>query len=491
MTDAEGIRNLVGTGLVQLVGGLVTASFALAILLSLNWRLTVVTLVVLLVFGGALAAAFRYLRPIFRERGKLNADVTGRLAEALGGVRIVKVYTAERREELVFTRGVHLLLRKVAATITAVSGIGAFSTVVIGAIGVTMLVAGGRSVIDGTMTSGELITYVAFTFLLAAPVVQIASIGTQITEAFAGLDRIRELMRQSTEDAEDAERQPLGEIRGDLAFEDVRFAYEPGVPVLRGISFQAPAGTTTALVGSSGSGKSTLISLVNAFNRPQSGTVRVDGRDLESVRLRDYRGRLGVVLQENFLFDGTIAENIAYGRPESSRQEVEAAGRVAHCEEFVTGFEKGYDTVIGERGVKLSGGQRQRLAIARAILADPDVLILDEATSSLDSESEAVIQEALSSLRSGRTTFVIAHRLSTIQSADQILVIEDGRIVERGTHPELLAAGGRYRELYDKQYRLETNRFINPGEDWTPKAEKDDGDGEAPARGGGFSLRGE
>jgi len=490
LTDAEGIRNLVGTGLVQLVGGLVTAAFALAILLWLNFQLTLVTLGVLLAFGGVMAAAFRYLRPIFRERGKINADVTGRLGEALGGVRIVKVYTAEKREELVFTKGAHRLLRKVAATITAVSGVGAFSSLAIGAIGVIMLVVGGRAVIAGTMTAGGLITYVSFTFLLATPVIQIASVGTQITEAFAGLDRIRELMRTVTEDAEDASRQPLGEIEGDIAFEEVHFAYEEGKPVLKGISFTAPAGTTTALVGSSGSGKSTLISLVNAFNRPDTGTVLVDGRDLGDIRLRDYRSRLGVVLQENFLFDGTVAENIAYGNPESTREDLVEAARIANADDFVTGFEDGYDTVIGERGVKLSGGQRQRLAIARAILADPDVLILDEATSSLDSESEAQIQEALNKLRSGRTTFVIAHRLSTIQSADQILVIEDGRIVERGTHGELLAAAGRYKELYDKQYRLETNRFVNPGEDWTPEPEKDDG--KAPARGGrGFSFRGE
>ncbi len=489
MTDAEGIRNLVGTGLVQLVGSAVTASFALLVLLWLNWRLTLVTLGVLLAFGGVMGFAFRYLRPIFRERGKINAEVTGRLGESLGGVRIVKVYTAEKREELVFTRGAHRLLRKVAATITAVSAVGAFSTVVIGAIGVTMLLVGGRAVLAGAMTLGDLITYISFTFLLATPVVQIASVGTQLTEAFAGLDRIRELMRLTTEDAEDAEREPLAEVRGDVAFEDVVFAYDPGVPVLRGINFEAPAGTTTALVGSSGSGKSTLISLVTAFNRPEAGRVLVDGRDLAGLRLRDYRSRLGVVLQDNFLFDGTIAENIAYGRPHAARAEIEEAGRIANCDEFVAGFENGYDTVIGERGVKLSGGQRQRLAIARAILADPDVLILDEATSSLDSESELAIQEALAHLRSGRTTFVIAHRLSTIQSADQILVIEDGRIVERGTHPELLAKGGRYRELYDKQYRLETNRFVNPGEDWTPEPDEEKEGAKAAAGGGGGGFR--
>jgi len=488
MTDAEGIRNLVGTGLVQLFGGAITASFALAVLLWLNWRLTLITLAVLAVFGVVMALTFRRLRPIFRERGKINADVTGRLAEALGGIRIVKVYTAEKREELVFTRGIHRLLRNVAATITSISAVGAFASVVVGGIGVVMLVLGGRAILAGTMTLGDLIAYISFTFLLASPVVQIASIGTQLTEAFAGLDRIRELMRKATEDEEDAGRRPLDGIGGDLAFEGVTFAYEQGTPVLRDVSFTAPAGTTTALVGSSGSGKSTLISLVTAFNRPDEGRVVVDGRDLATLRLRDYRSRLGVVLQESFLFDGTVAENIAYGNPASSRAAVEEAGRIAYCDEFVSGFEDGYDTVIGERGVKLSGGQRQRLAIARAILADPDVLILDEATSSLDSESEAMIQDALAALRRGRTTFVIAHRLSTIQSADQILVIEEGEIVERGSHAELLAAGGRYHELYTRQYRLETDRFINPGEDFTPEPEREEvavgggGGGRSPLR---------
>ena len=486
MTDAEGIRNLVGTGLVQMVGGLVTGTMALAILLYLNWRLTLITLAVLAVFGGMMAFMFRYLRPIFRERGKINAEVTGRLSESLGGIRIVKVYTAEGREELVFTKGVHRLLRKVASTITAVSATGAFSTVVIGAIVITLMLVGGRAVLTDTMTVGELFTYVSFTFLLATPVVQIASVGTQLTEAFAGLDRIRELMRLATEDEDDAERHPVGEVEGDIAFRDVRFSYDPGVEVLKGISFEAPAGTTTALVGSSGSGKSTILSLVNAFNHPDSGQVLVDGRPLSSLKLREYRSRLGVVLQENFLFDGTIAENVAYGNPGAAREEVEEACRIANAHDFIMEFDDGYETVIGERGVKLSGGQRQRLAIARAILADPDVLILDEATSSLDSESEAAIQEALYNLRTGRTTFVIAHRLSTIQSSDQILVIEDGEVVERGTHGELLAADGRYREIYDKQYKLETNRFVNPGEDWTPEAADDD---DAPPAPPSVSLR--
>jgi subfamily B ATP-binding cassette protein MsbA len=467
MTDAEGIRNLVGTGLVQLTGSLVTAVAALAYLFYLNWFLTSITIVALAAFGGGMALAFNRLRPLFRERGKINAEVTGRLNETLGGIRIVKTYTAEKREELVFTKGVHRLFRNVAQSITGVSSITAFSTVVVGVIGVLIMVIGGRSILNGTMTLGELINYILFTGLMAAPVVQIASIGTQISEAFAGLDRIRELMEMPTEDEEDHGKEPLGPVEGEIVFDDVSFEYNEGVPVLKQVSFTAPAGTTTALVGSSGSGKSTLISLVMAFNRPQSGTIRVDGRDLASIRLRDYRSQIGVVLQDNFLFDGTVGDNIRYGRQDATLDQVRAVSRIAHADEFIEGFEKKYDTVVGERGVKLSGGQRQRVAIARAILADPRILVLDEATSSLDSESEALIQDGLRSLRHGRTTFVIAHRLSTIRSADQILVIEHGEIVERGTHTELLALGGRYRTLYDKQYKLEQDRFINPGEDFT------------------------
>ncbi len=469
MSDAEGIRNLVGTGLVQLTGSVVTAIAALAYLFYLNWWLTLVTLVMLAAFGGGMAIAFNRLRPLFRERGKINAEVTGRLNETLGGIRIVKTYTAEKREELVFTKGVHRLYRNIAKSITGVSSITAFSTVIVGVIGVTMILIGGRAILAGRMTLGEFITYIFFTGLMAAPVVQIASIGTQISEAFAGLDRIRDLLQMATEDQEDATRAALGPIDGEITFEDISFEYNPGVPVLKHVSFRAPAGTTTALVGSSGSGKSTLISLVMAFNRPQDGRVLVDGRDLTSVRLRDYRSQLGVVLQDNFLFDGTIADNIRYGCPDATLDEIVRVSRIAHADEFIDRFEKRYDTVVGERGVKLSGGQRQRVAIARAILADPRILVLDEATSSLDSESEALIQDGLKSLRHGRTTFVIAHRLSTIRSADQILVLEHGEIVERGTHQELLALGGRYRTLYDKQYTLEADRFINDGEDFTPE----------------------
>jgi subfamily B ATP-binding cassette protein MsbA len=472
MTDAEGIRNLVGTGLVQLVGGLMTAAVGLAVLFWLNWQLTALTLVILAIFGGGMARAFTRLRPVFRQRGQINAEVTGRLAEALGGIRIVKAYSAERREALVFAKGLHRLFRNVSQAVVGVSGVTAFSTLIVGVVGAVMVLVGGRAVLAQEMTVGEFVMYVFFTGLVAAPLIQIASVGTQISEAFAGLDRIRELRSMATEDQEDASLAPLDDLEGDVEFEKVSFEYTPGVPVLKGVSFFAPAGTTTALVGSSGSGKSTLIGLVMAFNRPNAGIIRVDGRDLSTVRLHDYRQHLGVVLQENFLFDGTVAENIAYGRPHAPRAEIEAAGAVAHCDEFVRGFERGYDTIVGERGIRLSGGQRQRIAIARAILADPKILILDEATSSLDSESESFIQDGLRRLRRGRTTFVIAHRLSTIRSADQILVLEHGEIVERGTHEELLARTGRYRQLHDKQYHLETDRFINPGEDFTPEPER-------------------
>jgi ATP-binding cassette, subfamily B, putative efflux pump len=471
MSDAEGIRNLVGTGLVQLTGSVLTATLALGVLLYINWRLTLVTIVILGAFGGGMANAFKRLRPLFRERGQINAEVTGRLAESLGGVRIVKAYTAEKREELVFAKGAHRLFRNVAKSLTGVSAVTAFSSVVIGATGIAMMVIGGNAIRNGSMTIGDLVMYLSFTALMTMPVIQLASIGTQLSEAFAGLDRIREIRRMATEDEEDASKAVLNDVRGEVTFDDVNFEYNPGVPVLKHVSFRAPAGSTTALVGSSGSGKSTLISLVMTFNRPTSGRVLVDGHDLMSVKLRDYRSQLGVVLQDNFLFDGTIAENIAYGNPHATIEEIKAVSRIAHCDEFIASFEKQYDTIVGERGVRLSGGQRQRVAIARAILADPRVLILDEATSSLDSESEAFIQDGLRSLRHGRTTFVIAHRLSTIQSADQILVLEQGEIVERGTHEQLLATAGRYRQLYDKQYRFERDRFINPGEDFTPEPE--------------------
>ncbi len=473
MSDAEGIRNLIGTGLVQLSGSTVTALISIGILFWINWRMTTVTIIVLGVFGGALAFAFKKLRPIFRERQQINAEVTGRLGESLGGIRIVKAYTAEKREELSFARGAHRLFRNVAKSMTGVSAMTGFSSVIVGAIGVVMILVGGNSVIAGTMTLGDLVMYIFFTGLMAMPIIEFTSIGTQITEAFAGLDRIREVMRSTTEDEEDSARKPFRRIRGDISFRDVHFEYTEGTPVLNGISFDAEAGSTTALVGSSGSGKSTILAHVLNFVQPKSGRVLVDGMDLQDIRLRDYRRHLGVVLQENFLFDGTILENIQFSNTSASFEKVKEVCRIAYCDEFIEKFDEGYDTVVGERGVKLSGGQRQRIAIARALLADPKILILDEATSSLDSESERMIQDGLKELRKGRTTFVIAHRLSTIMSADKILVVEEGKIVERGSHEELLALGGRYKQLYDKQYRFETNRFVNPGEELADGATED------------------
>lgn len=472
MNDADGIRNLVGTGLVQLAGSILTAAISIGVLFYINWRLTSVTIVVLAAFGVVLAFAFKKLRPIFRERNVINAEVTGRLTESLGGIRIVKAYTAEKREELIFARGSHKLLRNVAKSMTGVAAVSAFSSLIIGAISVVMILVGGNAVIAETMTIGDLFMYIFFTGLMAFPIVELTSIGTQITDAFAGLDRIREVMSKTTEDEEDAGKIALPNIAGRITFENVSFEYEENSPVLNGVSFDAAAGTTTALVGSSGSGKSTILNLVLNFVQPNAGKILVDAVDLQEIKLRDYRKYLGVVLQENFLFDGTILENVRFSNPQASFDQVKEACRVAYCDEFIARFEKGYETIVGERGVKLSGGQKQRIAIARALLADPKILILDEATSSLDSESEMMIQEGLNTLRKGRTTFVIAHRLSTIRSADEILVIEAGRIVESGTHEELLALNGRYRQLYDKQYQFERNQFINPGEDFTPEKEK-------------------
>jgi ABC-type multidrug transport system fused ATPase/permease subunit len=472
MSDAEGIRNLVGTGLVQLVGGLTTAVLALGVLLWLNWALTIGAIALLAVFAVVIGWSMQKLRPIFRERWKVESEVTGRLGEALGGVRLLKVYVAEDRERGIFHDGVNRLFGIIARTITGTSAVTAFSTVVVGAIGVLIMIVGGRAILAGQMTLGDLIMYVFFVGLMVAPLIQIASIGTQLSEAFAGLDRIREIRSLTTEDAGEAGREAVADIAGDVAFEDVDFEYEPDAPVLRGVSFRAPAGTTTALVGPSGAGKSTLINLVMGFATPKRGRVLVDGRDLARLRLRDYRRQLGVVMQDNILFDGTIRDNIAFAKPDANEAEILAAARIAHCDEFVDRFEKGYDTIVGERGVKLSGGQRQRVAIARAILADPRILILDEATSSLDSESEALIRDGLRRLREGRTTLVIAHRLSTIQSADQILVLDEGRVVERGTHAELLAKGGLYRRLYEKQRLITEDVFVNPGEDPVPDADR-------------------
>jgi ABC-type multidrug transport system fused ATPase/permease subunit len=464
MNDAEGIRNLVGTGLVEVVGGVITAVLALGILFYLNVKLTLIALSVVSLFGFIMKYAFTTLRPLFRERSKINAEISGRLTESFSGVRVVKAYQAEQREALVFTKGAHRLFRNVARTITGFSAIGAASTLLLGVVGVAMMAIGARDVLAGRMTVGEFFSFTLYLGMLVGPVVQIVNIGSQITEAFAGLERIREIRNEITEDAGEAVRQPLLLTAGKIELRDVYFEYQPGTPVLKGVSFVAWPGTSTALVGPSGSGKSTLIGLVAAFHRPTSGQILVDGQDLAELRLGDYRSHLGVVFQDNFLFDGTVLENIAYACPHASEEEVLRAARIAHCDDFVARLAQGYDTVVGERGVKLSGGERQRVAIARAILADPKILILDEATSSLDSESEALIQEGLAELMKGRTTFVIAHRLSTIRRADAILVLEEGRIVERGRHEELLALGGRYHALYTRQYNLESNLFRNPGE---------------------------
>lgn len=465
MTDPEGIRNLIGTGLIQLTGGILSALGAFGVLLYLNWRMTLAAVVPLVAFSAGMSIAFKRLRPIFRERSVIQSEVTGRLTETLGGIRLIKVYTAEEREKAVFGEGVQRLFRNIAKTITGTSLTGTLGFAVVGVIGVITMYQGGADVIAGRMTLGSLITFVIFIAMVTAPLVQVASIGTQITEAFAGLDRIRELRDMATEDQEDASKQDVPSVVGRVQFDDVSFEYEEGVPVLQHVSFVAPAGTTTALVGSSGSGKSTLISLIMAFAQPQQGRILVDGTAVSDLKLRDYRRHLGVVMQDNFLFDGTVKDNITFTRPGATTEEVMAVAKIANAHDFIMGFPQQYDTIVGERGVKLSGGQRQRVAIARAILADPRVLILDEATSSLDSESEHLIQEGLRRLRAGRTTFVIAHRLSTITSADQILVLEKGQIVERGSHQELLKLGGRYSDLYNRQYQLERDQFINPGEE--------------------------
>lgn len=471
MTDAEGVRNLVGTGIVELAGGLLTMVLATAVLAYLSWTLTPVTLAVLAGFGGAMALAFTRLRPLHYERADVNAEVTGRLNETLGGIRVVKAYTAEDREHQVFARGADRLFDVVRRSMRAASATTALSTLFVGTVAVVVILVGGDAIRAGAMSVGDLVMFIFFVAILNTPVVQVASITTQLTEAFAGLDRIRETGRERPEDADEGARPPVDALKGDVVFEDVTFAYGPGEPVLRGVGFRAPAGTTTALVGPSGSGKSTLVGLVLAFHRPTRGRVLVDGRDLAGLPVRAYRSHLGAVLQDAFLFDGTIAENVRFSRPDTSEDDLRRVCRAAHCDEFVERLERGFETRVGERGVRLSGGQRQRLAIARALLADPRILVLDEAMSSLDSRTEALVQDALRSLRRGRTTFVIAHRLSTIRNADQILVLDRGEIVERGTYAELLAAAGLFRRLHDEQHRLDQERFVNPGEEFAVEPE--------------------
>ncbi len=464
MTDVEGVRNLIGTGLLDFVGGLLTATFAFCYLVVLSVKMTLLLFFILILFALVLRRAFKTIRPIFRARSKINAEVTGRLTESLGGVRVIKGYHAEESEARVFAHNVTRLLDNVISSLTAQSVMSLASTAVLGVVGSLVMYFGARQVVAGSLTTGGYVTYTMFLAFMIAPVAQLVSIGTQITEALAGMDRTAEILGETEEDADPARAVTLPLLQGEVAFEHVGFEYEAGKPVLHGISFNARPGTVTALVGSSGSGKSTIISLVCGFHTASSGHVFVDGVDLATAKLSSYRAQLGVVLQETFLFDGTIRENILFSRPEATEEEWREACRIARVDEFAERFPEGYDTIVGERGVKLSGGQRQRLSIARAILADPRILILDEATSSLDSESEAMIQHGLGFLMSGRTTFVIAHRLSTIRNADQILVIEQGNIVERGTHAELFALQGRYRELYDRQHGLETNLFLAPGE---------------------------
>jgi ABC-type multidrug transport system fused ATPase/permease subunit len=465
MSDAEGIRNLVGTGLLQLIGGFLTAIVATCILFVLSTRLASFVFGAFVLFLGVLVWAFTTARPLFRKRGELNANVTGRLTEGISGIRIVKAYRAERHEARVFASGVHSVLRNVLGTMRVVSSVGAMSTLLVGFVGMTVLFVGGQEVLAHRMTVGDLISFTLYLALVVGPMVQIVSIGTQMSEAFAGLERIREVLNEPTEDEDDAAKPEADSLAGTVEFRDVTFEYAPGVPVLKGVSLIAPAGTSVALVGPSGSGKSTLISLISAFHRPTSGEILIDGRDLATFRLDDYRRHLGIVPQDSFLFADTIYKNIALGNPRASRDEILEAARIAHVDDFAEHFADGYETIVGERGVKLSGGQKQRVAIARAIVANPRILILDEATSSLDSESEALIQDGLNVLMKGRTTFVIAHRLSTIRKADQILVLEDGLVAERGTHQELMALGGRYRSLYEKQYGVEVNRFVNKGEE--------------------------
>ncbi len=426
--------------------------------------MTLLTFGIMVVFGLILQKAFATIRPIFRERSKINAEVTGRLTESLGGVRVVKGYHAEESEAAVFATGARRLLGNVISSLTAQSMMALASTSVLGIVGALVMYLGSRQVVGGTLTIGGYVQFVVFLAFMVAPIAQLVSIGTQLTEAVAGLDRTTEILNEREEDADPNRVTALGTIKGEVDFANVEFEYEAGKPVLHGITFESRPGTVTALVGSSGSGKSTIISLICGFHTATAGQILVDGTDLATARLSSYRRQLGVVLQETFLFDGTISENVRFSRPEATDEELKEACRIARVDEFAERFPDGYDTIVGERGVKLSGGQRQRLSIARAILADPRILILDEATSSLDSESEAMIQGGLNHLMKGRTTFVIAHRLSTIRKADQILVVEQGNIVERGTHESLYQLGGRYFDLYTRQHGLETNLFLAPGE---------------------------
>ena len=454
MNDVEGVRNLVGTGLVQLIGGTVTAIVAFIFLIKINAMMTLFVFLPVGLFGFIALKAFGYIRPIFRERGKINAEVTGRLTETLNGVRVIKGFNAEDQENKTFEGGVDRLYQNVKKSLTATALMTSSSTFLLGMATVGIMGMGGYFIMEGSMTAGDLISFLLFLGFMVAPIVQMSNIGSQLTEALAGLDRTQELMNMTEEDDSEVRNLVLNDIQGNMVFDNVGFSYEDDKDVLHDISFEANAGSVTALVGSSGSGKSTIAGLAATFLNPVSGKVTMDGKDLAHVNLSSFRQHLGVVLQDDFLYEGTIRENILFPRPDATEEEVQSAVKGAYVDEFTDRFEDGLETVIGERGVKLSGGQRQRISIARALLADPKVIILDEATSNLDTESESFIQKSLNVLMKDRTTFVIAHRLSTIQQADQILVIEDGHIAERGKHQELLDAKGRYYELYTYQSRI-------------------------------------
>ena len=454
MTDVEGVRNLVGTGLVQLVGGLLTSVVSLFLLIRISPMMTVYVLIPVAIFGVVSLKAFGFIRPIFRERGKINADVTGRLTETLNGIRVIKGFNAEEQEINTFDNGVLRLFENVKKSLTSTSLITSSATLLLGLASTGIMGIGGYMIMNDELTIGDFLAFTLYLGFMIAPIVQMSNIGSQLTEAFAGLDRTEELMNMEQEGMEESRTKSLSTVKGEIIFDDVTFQYDEGTEVLHGISFESKPGSVTALVGSSGSGKTTIAGLAASFLKVVGGSITIDGHNIDEVKLKDYRKNLGVVLQDDFLFEGTIRENILFPRPDASENDLQHAVKSAHVHEFTDRFEEGLDTLIGERGIKLSGGQRQRIAIARAILANPQILILDEATSNLDTESEALIQESLKELMQGRTTFVIAHRLSTIRQADQILVIEKGEIVERGKHDELIAKKGRYFDLYTYQARI-------------------------------------
>ena len=454
MTDVEGVRNLVGTGLVQLIGGSITAIISLVILIKINWQMTLFVFFPVLLFAGIALKAFKYIRPIFRTRGKINAEVTGRLTETLNGIRVIKGFNAENQEKVVFEKGVDKLYQNVKKSLTATAFMTSSSTFLLGLASAGIMGMGGYFIMNNTMTYGEFVSFTLFLGFMIAPIVQMSNIGSQLTEAFAGLDRTQELMGLSEENDPEIRTFNLDQVEGNVSFKNISFSYDDKTEVLHDISFEAPKGSVTALVGSSGSGKSTIAGLATAFLKPNSGQVLIDGVDLSKVNLKSFRSKLGVVLQDDFLYEGTIRENILFPRPNATEEELLQAVEGAYVNEFTDRFDDGLETLIGERGVKLSGGQRQRISIARALLARPKIVILDEATSNLDTQSEAFIQKSLNVLMQNRTTFVIAHRLSTIQKADQILVIEEGDIVESGKHDELINAKGRYYELYTYQTRM-------------------------------------